>query len=52
MENLNNEIECIFCSMKFNFDFSKIPSTEKTVYIKCPYCGAELKRGNLNYKAD
>ena len=52
MENFNNEIECFCCGMKFNFDFSKVPSEQKTVYIKCPYCGAEIKRGIPNHNAD
>lgn len=42
-------IECIGCKKSFAIDFSKIPSTEKTVYVRCPHCRMELKRGNPNY---
>ena len=50
-ENNNNSniIKC-FCGNEIQFDWSKIPNTEKTIYLKCPKCGSELKRGNPNYK--
>ena len=50
-ENNNNPniIKC-FCGNEIQFDWSKIPSTEKTVYLKCTKCDSELKRANPNYK--
>lgn len=43
-----SKIDC-FCGHSFSVDWSKIPETEKIVYLKCPNCGSELKRGNPNY---
>lgn len=44
-----NTIKC-FCGNEIQFDWSKIPNTEKIIYLKCPKCDSELKRGNPNYK--
>ena len=52
MSNVKTEINCIFCGKPFDFDFTKVPNTEKTVYVRCPHCNAELKRGNPNYKSN
>jgi hypothetical protein len=43
------KIDC-FCGNSFDFDWSKIPDTEKTFYMRCPNCNCELKRGNPYYK--
>lgn len=48
IEKDKSKIDC-FCGHSFNFDWSKIPNTEKIAYLKCPNCGAELKRLNPNY---
>lgn len=49
-ENNNNPntIKC-FCGNEIQFDWSKITNTEKIVYLKCPNCNSELKRGNPLY---
>ncbi len=46
-ENNNNPniVKC-FCGNEIQVDWSKIPNTEKVIYLKCPKCGSELKRGN------
>lgn len=44
-----NTIKC-FCGNEIQVDWSKISNTEKTIYLKCPKCDSELKRGNPNYK--
>ena len=48
MEN-KEKIKC-FCGNIFEFDWGKVPDKEKIVYLRCPSCNAELKRGNPNYK--
>lgn len=49
-ENNNNPntIKC-FCGNEIQVDWSKIPNTEKIIYLKCPKCDSELKRGNPFY---
>lgn len=47
--NTMEDIKCIVCGNIIKMDWSKIPNTEKIVYLKCSNCGAELKRGNPNY---
>lgn len=47
--NNHNTIKC-FCGNEIQVDWSKIPNNEKTIYLKCPKCDSELKRGNPNYK--
>lgn len=42
------KIDC-FCGKSFEFDWSKIPNTEKICYIRCSNCNSELKRGNPFY---
>lgn len=42
-------IEC-FCGNKFELNWSKIPATEKFLYVRCPHCGSELKRKNPIYQ--
>ena len=44
----NNKIQNIkcFCGNEIQVDWSKIPNTEKIIYLKCSKCGSELKRGN------
>lgn len=52
-ENNNNPntIKC-FCGNEIQVDWSKIPNTEKIVYLKCPNCNSELKRGNPLYNTE
>ena len=45
------EYDC-FCGNKIEMDISKIPATEKTLYVRCPKCNSERKWGNPNYKAE
>lgn len=49
-ESHSIDIECFACHKNFQVDYD-IPSNQKTFYCKCPNCGAEIKRGNPNYKA-
>lgn len=44
-ESKIQKIDC-FCGKSFEFDWSKIPDTEKTIYMKCPSCDSELKMKN------
>lgn len=46
--NKVQKIDC-FCGKSFDFDWSKIPDTEKIIYMRCPNCDSELKRGNPYY---
>lgn len=46
--NTPNTIKC-FCGNEIQVDWSKIPNSEKIIYLKCPKCASELKRGNPNY---
>ena len=52
-ENNNNPntIKC-FCGNEIQVDWSKIPNTEKIVYLKCPNCNSELKHGNPLYNTE
>lgn len=52
-ENNNppNTIKC-FCGNELQVDWSKFPNTEKIVYLKCPNCNSELKRGNPLYNTE
>lgn len=43
-----NTIKC-FCGNEIQVDWSKISNNEKIVYLKCPNCNSELKRGNPLY---
>lgn len=43
-------IECFACHENFQIDPNVVPSDQKTFYWRCPKCGAEIKRGNPNYK--
>lgn len=52
MTNAKIDINCISCGKSFTFDFAKVSNTEKTIYIRCPHCNTELKRGNINYKSN
>ncbi len=47
--NTPNTIKC-FCGNEIQIDWSKISNNEKIIYLKCPKCDSELKRGNPNYK--
>ena len=40
------DIKCFACGNVIKMDWSKVPNTEKTVYLKCSKCGMSLKRGN------
>lgn len=42
------KIDC-FCGKSFTFDWSKISNTTKIIYMRCPHCNSELKRGNPYY---
>lgn len=42
-------IDC-FCGQKIQVDWSKIPQTEKVIYITCSQCNSERKIGNPFYK--
>lgn len=42
------KIEC-FCGKSFEFNWSQVPNTQKTIYMRCPYCNSEIKRGNPYY---
>ena len=44
----NNDLKTIkcFCGNEIQVDWSKVPNTEKTIYLKCAKCGSTLKRGN------
>lgn len=48
LEKINNKVQIItcHCGKSFEFDWSKIPDTEKILYMSCPYCNSEIKRGN------
>ena len=47
-DTTNSKIQTIkcFCGNEIQVDWSIVPNTEKTIYLKCPKCGSELKRGN------
>lgn len=51
-DNSNNKVQKIdcFCGNSFDFDWAKIPETEKIIYMRCPNCDSELKRSNPYYK--
>lgn len=49
--NPSNTIKC-FCGNELQIDWSKIPNTEKIVYLKCPNCNSELKRVNPLYNTE
>ena len=44
--NIVEDIKCFDCGNLIKMDWSKVPNTEKTVYLKCSKCGMSLKRGN------
>ena len=48
------DISCkkCFCGNEIQVDWSKIPNTEKIVYLKCPNCNSELKRENPLYNTE
>lgn len=47
-DTTNSKVQTIkcFCGNEIQVDWSKVSNTEKTIYLKCPKCGSELKRGN------
>lgn len=47
--NMIQKIDC-FCGKTFELDWNKIPSTERFIYVRCPYCGSEIKLKNMYYK--
>lgn len=49
INNTIEDIKCFACGNVIKMDWSKIPNTEKIIYLKCQNCGTELKRGNPNY---
>lgn len=50
-ESKVQKIDC-FCGKSFEFDWSKIPNTEKFIYVRCPYCDSERKLKNMFYNSE
>jgi len=51
-EYINNKIQKIdcFCGKSFDFDWDKIPTTDKFVYVRCPNCNSERKLKNMYFE--
>lgn len=51
LEKVNDKVQIItcHCGKSFEFDWSKITNTEKTLYMSYPYCNGEIKCGNPYY---